>query len=1153
KEVKNNDPYFFTINYMWNGTMLDKSFKIDLNSQYIKIDVIQPSLMYPGQKANIKVIASDVNGNPVPNMDITAFGLTKKFDYKAPNLPCFQERTPQQKLINTFNSEIPAIKKSQRSLDYNHWKKMARLDSLHYYDFLYPKNGLYSYTYIPTDSLTQFSPFVVKNGHLQPVGIIYVDHYPVYFNWNTVAQPYSFPVDSGYHQVRIRTYNKEIWVDSVYFPHHMKTIICVDLDSNNQKVKIIDRKSELSKHEKKILYRWIMPYTNNFKDNYAYVKEYNTIQLLNTPYQKRRGGLAGPINKYSNQLRVLDNYSLEFKHEPQYRYEFKKGLIKMKCVKTGHTYPKYIRYKTPVSNTAQLILTEEKIRKSWNSYVDSKRLNSRHYNNFTHTYTGYGRLRLSYQPKNVTPIPLNTVLFKYNDSQFSEIYPGNMNTLHMLQPGLYKIVFLYGNEAYSVVDSVVIKENGTNYLAVADSIEIKIDDFGREMNNLIKNNLELIRLDAYDQNNALRNIHRSHFGEFRHTPTKRTNIYTHEGPGGLIRGVVVDEQEIPIPGASVFIKGTSTGTLTNLDGYFEIYAPFNNSELTFSYIGCKLKSVQNNGSLLVMMEANNEFIEEVVVIGYGVQKRSYLTGSITNVRAENLIGVMPGVTSHKSIRIRGASSINNDPLVLIDGKEVSYNSINPDNFDNITILKDASATAIYGTRGANGVILISTKGSNSTILPAKLANGATYDLEFMNKSMQSSSIRSNFSDYAFWEPKLTTDENGIAEFEITLPDDITNWNTYYLAMDDKQNTGQTEGTIKSYKPVMAQLAIPRFLVRGDTANTIGKSLNYTSDTIAITTRFEVNDSLANEKEYSCSNAVIDTLTLTALTDDTLSVIYLLSKKDGYFDGEKREIPVYNQGLEETVSKFIVLDTDSSLTLTFDTTLGDVSLYATANSLDILENEANAVINYAYNCNEQMASKLNSLLALQQIHKAKGQVFIRKQQVRRLIHKLNKNKNEHGLWGWWGKSKTNYWISLYIYNTLKIAENLGYENKLCKKNPTDHLIFELTRRHPTTDKIRMLVLLTEYQTSLNLPKHISIIEKDTTLTLDEKLMLWKLKQEMGINYNRDSLFKYQRSTLFGNIYYSVKDTDLEHNPKTIQTTTYAYQLLQADTLNNNEDL
>ena len=147
---------------------------------------------------------------------------------------------------------------------------------------------------------------------------------------------------------------------------------------------------------------------------------------------------------------------------------------------------------------------------------------------------------------------------------------------------------------------------------------------------------------------------------------------------------------------------------------------------------------------------------------------------------------------------------------------------------------------------------------------------------------------------------------------------------------------------------MAQLAVPRFLVQNDTTFVIGKVLNYSPDSVEVTTSFEVNGTVQSSNTGYCVHSVIDTLPVTAT--DSVSVKYLVEKADGYFDGEVRDIPVFPLGLEETKGNFYVLDRDTTFRLSFDTTLGEVNVYARATILEVIEDEINHVIAFKYYCN-----------------------------------------------------------------------------------------------------------------------------------------------------------------------------------------------------------
>ena len=208
----------------------------------------------------------------------------------------------------------------------------------------------------------------------------------------------------------------------------------------------------------------------------------------------------------------------------------------------------------------------------------------------------------------------------------------------------------------------------------------------------------------------------------------------------IIKGTVYDEHKDALIGASVILKGTSQGTITDIDGNFSVEASDKNTVLIVSYIGYDAQEI-NVGSqtfVKVQLKPSSLALEEVVVVGYGVQKKVTSVGSITqtggnelmkggsvNSVSEALQGKLNGVVAINSsgmpgdnevkMYIRGKSTWDNtDPLVLVDGIERNMNDVDMNEIESISVLKDASATAVYGVRGGNGVILITTKRGTDT-------------------------------------------------------------------------------------------------------------------------------------------------------------------------------------------------------------------------------------------------------------------------------------------------------------------------------------------------------------------------------------------------------------------------------------------------------
>lgn len=205
-----------------------------------------------------------------------------------------------------------------------------------------------------------------------------------------------------------------------------------------------------------------------------------------------------------------------------------------------------------------------------------------------------------------------------------------------------------------------------------------------------------------------------------------------------VSGLVTDENEDPLPGVTVMVKGTNNGVSTDIDGAFSIFIEGSNPELEFSYVGMKNKTVRLSPKtekfIMVKLESDETILDEVLVTGYQNIKRENATGSYqlisskklderhTGTIVENLEGQIPGLMSYNNglngggenaLTIRGISSFQakTNPLVVVDGLPIegSIETINPYNIENITVLKDASAAAIYGARASNGVIVVTTK------------------------------------------------------------------------------------------------------------------------------------------------------------------------------------------------------------------------------------------------------------------------------------------------------------------------------------------------------------------------------------------------------------------------------------------------------------
>jgi TonB-linked SusC/RagA family outer membrane protein len=246
-----------------------------------------------------------------------------------------------------------------------------------------------------------------------------------------------------------------------------------------------------------------------------------------------------------------------------------------------------------------------------------------------------------------------------------------------------------------------------------------------------------------------------------------------------VTGKVADSNGASLPGVSVVVKGTNSGVITDNNGSYSITNVPENATLQFSFVGMKMQEVQVGGrtSINVTLSEDAIGIEEVVAIGYATQKKVSLTSAVATVKGEVLTertvsnvpqalqGNLPGLTvldqgaspgnANMVLRIRGITTLsNNDPLVIVDGIEQRINDINPRDIETVTVLKDASSTAIYGSRASNGVVLITTK-------RAKAGNlSITYSGYYALQKSVNSPVHMGLEDYMRLQNVAWTNSTG---------------------------------------------------------------------------------------------------------------------------------------------------------------------------------------------------------------------------------------------------------------------------------------------------------------------------------------------------------------------------------------------------------
>ncbi|MCB9297149.1 MAG: carboxypeptidase-like regulatory domain-containing protein [Lewinellaceae bacterium] len=378
-----------------------------------------------------------------------------------------------------------------------------------------------------------------------------------------------------------------------------------------------------------------------------------------------------------------------------------------------------------------------------------------------------------------------------------------------------------------------------------------------------------------------------------------------------------------------------------------------------------------------------------------------------------------------------------------------------------------------------------------------------------------SGLRSDFRDYAYWQPSLLTNKNGEAYFTARFPGDLTNWQSFAIGMDRRQRAGLATGRIQSYKPLAAQLYLPRFLLEGDRARLLGQVVNYTADSLAARTYFRQGAQLLRENNRRIGETLAETVAVEAPAGaDSLAFTYAL-EMEGYTDGEERRIPVFPIGAPESRGHFAMLEGDTTLEWPFRAEYGPVRLYAREGMLRAFLSDIQYLKEYPYGCNEQTASRLLALLLEKDIKEKLGQAWAGAPGILETMGKLQRAQNPDGSWGWWPAGSANLWMSVYVLKALARAAEAGYPSPAFEKGMR-YLTNRLAELPPRQQLPALEVMAAAGQNAA----YEQLVAPLDTLPLSEpeRLLAMAIRQQRGLPYSLDSLFAYRKTTAMGNSYW-----------------------------------
>ncbi|MCL1937837.1 MAG: carboxypeptidase-like regulatory domain-containing protein [Candidatus Azobacteroides sp.] len=1150
----------------------------------MRLDVSTPTSVYPGQKTNITVSVRDKEDKPIKNVDITAYAFTSKFEnYSMPYLTIGGKARYARPFKNAeYNPDENGIH-SQSPFQWERWKQALSLDTLEYYKFLYP-DILYSYEEPSADGTAQIAPYLVVNGVLQGVHLLWIDEQLHYAKQAQQLNTYLFRIPPGRHNLRFRTHNREVSVNNVMIKEGTKTILSFDAGISfiRKKVqgdsippivlvsKIVKKEEQgrLSEKETDYLASQLITVDNNFGSiefpklhSYfewpAYIRTGNTNYYLNparrTYYDYTLHAnintpiLAGPfpyrsiINDLTDMATLYTDMKpvTHFQIEGGYQYTLFENYQKMKSWE-----------RSPIQNQAQAfvpetdfkagLLSEEDISNYFNTNIKNNLISSSgRIDVFRNTvdadknntcrmtlFWGFDRNSPILKPALILIVPQN----KENIIDYS-LYYGGTREFSNLPEGDMNIHFIFGDTT-SYTIPIALYKDGQNYL--------QLDSVGRDEDNKPAiTAFNLLQRNAIKSvaNNPYANIPQDTVVEI--APAKLTGKFRKDNQlKGVITGIVKDDSGEALIGVSISVKGTTIGTVTDFDGRFELQGASAGDKIAISYIGFSpvVVNYREGYDYTIVMKEDVQYLKEVVVIGYGTQRKTNLTESVSSAVEKEIPDIQYLGGKLAGTMIRGSGAIGNAasttegmaPLIIVNGLPYNgkWEDLNPSSIISVNVLKDEAATSLYGSRAANGIIMIQT----NTLGKQKEKQGEKDEIEATDAG---NSMRRNFHDDAFWQPALKTDEKGKVSFEVTYPDDITSWNAYFLAIGNRKQADKKQLTIQSFKALTAHLSTPRFAIRGDSLNAIGRIANHLNDSIEVNETATV-EGISQEKKIRMNASHVESIPAIVSEGDSITLAYSISQPTGYFDGEERSFPVFEQGLLQTYGEFKIISDTVTSTFQVNSDLGDFTLHAETSSMDVFLREMEKIDRYPYLCNEQMASKIKALLSKKSATAILGQEFKDDKNIKELIGRLKNNCNPEGLWGWWDKSNTEFWISQHVISALLDAEKAGYKTgidtvklRLVLEQQLKDGLSKLPMRVPFEDffakqeLLDRLILLKKLQSPIDYPAYYTQIDQQLkSKMVNDPLKEMLLFSMLGMNekINIDTLMHYARKTILGSMFW-----------------------------------
>lgn len=1108
--------------------------KVDLNLylpiKLLQVQLQQKAVVEPGEKDTLFVQVKDYKNRPVNNVNITAVGQNTQLKEKMsfPTMPMtIQLRQYYEKRLKPFETDMPSLSSQIIARTFKSISQKIGLDSMLFYNWLFSNDSLVMYRSVIESALPEAAVHVLKKGQQEPAYIIYINRKPVWFYGMNATKAFSHLVYPGYLQVAVRTKNAFVQVDSLYMQPYYKHDIILNIDTLKKCRNVVyeSRPDTLLWNEKSILENYFAKFENVSQNAGVLLWQGSVVTQLGANNQAESDYIVGPFERNDSiNAYKPSGYSFKFPFESGYKYRLSQYLTRMEKspLLTGRVaLVSEIEHWRLGEIIPNLALPPKPALAKLLPYL---KVTSQSYNSTRNT----GTLQLQWPADSLYDY---TILVPMDTTQTIRVNESKAFVFHNLLQGRYRLLAITKNKLIIQWPDIFIKQGGTTCIQL-------LHDRYQALNSLV-DSVRYLQINAV---NKVKNVESNNSLVVEQPILPVQQISTGDA---VLSGCITDSKGGDgIPGAIVRIKGSNRTGVADSKGCFTLNVPSGKYVLVFSSVGYESReqtvSLHSgiNAATDMKMKMSANALNEVIVVGYGTSKKRSLTSAFSTVSYE-LMGKVAGVSVEGNgdndalIIIRGANSIRGDnvPLYVVDG--VMMDAM-PDGLDTsiakVEILKSAIATNLYGTRAANGVVIITT-GRNSGPV-----------------------IRTVFRDDAYWQPNTITDKQGRASIPIEYPENITGWQHTVYAAANKGRYGRTFSVTKAFKATQGLLSVPQFLLANDSVQLIGKAMNYSNNSQTLHSLFKWKEQTKAISQIVGSNAAITQLFNIKATQspDTIKASFRVQDDKDHADGEERSIPVLPIGTQETTGNFWLLDGDTTIQFIPKYAELPITLYAKNKLIDLLEEELESLRLYPQTCMEQTANKLWGLLMMKQIKNATGQSFKYERLLSPLLNRILKNQQFDGGWAWWEGGITNLYITTKVLQSLqqqdstasiRLAKRNGYlflQNNLAK-------FLQGTRNGKmprASEYLEALLCLAEGKHLFNYSLALDTIRFDS-LTLHQQWQYTRIKQLAGKDIDNElrKLWAERKEAMTGAMSWGEQSWYWQRNQNA--STVVAYKVVRDD--------